>query len=119
MNRLPRGVATQDTVNPLDFRHAAAGDFSKLKGFNFNYKWLLDQALPVKFQHHLDVPSGNLLLELPSFIVQRKKGFPEGPTHFQIASCGALVDFMHGNYSCQISMSDLLPLNKKHQGRSA
>jgi hypothetical protein len=116
MNRLLLDVAKQDTTNRLGFRHAGAGDFSKLEGFDFNYKLPLDRAFPVKFQHRLDALSGNLQLELPSFIARRKKGFPKGATHFRIISCGALVDFMHDNYSRQISMSDLLPLSKKTPG---
>jgi hypothetical protein len=113
MNKLMRTAAKQDPVNEVGFRCAAQGDAGLLAGFEFNDELSLDKALPVDFAHSLDVATGAVRLEVPSFIARRKKGFPKGATHFRIVSCAAIVDFAHDGYANHIKTSELLPLGKK------
>ena len=116
MNKLLRSVSKRDMHSDFGFRHAGMGDVRLLAGFDFNHQLLLDQALPVKFEHSLDATTGTLRLEVPSFIARRKKEFPAGATHFRIVSCGAVVSFLHGSYTNDIKASELLPLGKKTPG---
>jgi len=113
MNKLLHKAAMQDPKNDLGFRCAAQGDAGLLAGFEFNDELSLDKALRVDFAHSLDVASGAVRLEVPSFIARRKKGFPKGATHFRIVSCAAIVDFAHDGYANHIKTSELLPLGKK------
>jgi hypothetical protein len=113
MNKLLRQAAMPDPKNDLGFRCAAQGDAGLLAGFEFNYELSLDKAMPVDFAHSLDVVTGTVQLEIPSFIARRKKGFPKGATHFRIVSCAAIVDFAHDSYANHIKTSELLPLGKK------
>ena len=113
MNKLLHKAAMQDPVNEMGLRCAAQGDARLLAGFEFNDELPLDKALPVDFAHSLDIASGAVRLEIPSFIARRKKGFPKGATHFRIVSCAAIVDFAHDGYANHIKTSELLPLGKK------
>jgi hypothetical protein len=106
-------MAKTDKHSRRPCRHAAAGEISLMEGFEFNHQLSLDQALPVKVTHNLDVASGVMQLELPAFIERRKKGFPKEATHFRIVSCGVVVDFESGKYRNDAHTSDLLPLGKQ------
>jgi hypothetical protein len=106
-------MAKTDKRSRRPCRHAAAGDISLMEGFEFNHQLSLDQALPVKVTHSLDVATGVMQLELPSFIGRRKKGFPKEATHFRIVSCGVVVDFVNGEYRNDAHTSGLLPLGKQ------
>jgi hypothetical protein len=116
MNGLMRKASMQDEYSGYGHRCAAHGNISLLEGFDFNQKLLLNQALPVSFEHGLDVTTGTAKLVLPSFIARRKKGFPKGATHIQIVSCAAIVDFGRDGYANNIKSSELLPLSKKTPG---
>jgi hypothetical protein len=112
MNGLLYSVADQDEQHGLGCRCAAAGDVSRLKGFEFNHKLSLGYALPVPFEQHLDAASGTAQVNIPSFIARRRKGFPKEATHFKIVSCVATVDFDQDSNSRHIVESELLPLSK-------
>lgn len=113
MNKLLHRVSRTDTYSLYGYRHAGAGDLSLLTGYEFNPELLLDKALPMPFKHSLDVVTGAVRLELPSFIARRKKSYPKGATHCRIISCAAVVDFTHNSYANTIKPSELLPLGKK------
>jgi hypothetical protein len=116
LNGVMYAAAMQDDYHDMGYRHASAGDLSLLEGFDFNKHLLLATALPIVFEHSLDVESGILKVEVPSFVARRKKGFPAEATHFRIVSCGAAVNFIEDRVSNDIKLSDLLPLSKKTPG---
>lgn len=113
MNGLLYSVAEQDQEHDLGYRCAGSGDVSRLEGFEFNHKLSLDYALPVCIEQQLDAASGSVQVNIPSFIVRRRKGFPPEATHFKILSCVGMMDFDKRRYSNHIEESDLLPLSKK------
>jgi hypothetical protein len=93
MNKLLRKAASQDKLNEFGARQTV-GDVSFLTGFEFNPDLLLETVLPVKFRQSLAIQSGTVRLQLPSFMVRRKKGFPKEATHFRIVSCGSVVNLL-------------------------
>lgn len=113
MNKLLHHAAMQDEQSGYGFRQVSADSAGLLTGFEFNHKLSLDKALPVRFEHQLDVVTGAVRLEVPSFLARRKKGYPPGATHCRIISCAAVVDFAHESYANTIKTSELLPLGKK------
>jgi len=113
MIKLLYTMAKTDKRSRRPCRHAAAGDISLMEGFEFNHQLSLDQALPAKVTHSLDVVTGVMQLELPSFTARRKKGFPKEATHFRIVSCGVVVDFVSGKYRNDAHTSGLLLLGKQ------
>jgi hypothetical protein len=116
MIKVLHATAKTDKQSKAHCRHAAAGDLSLLEEFEFNDQLSLDQALPVKFVHSLGVETGNVRLEIPSFIARRKKGFPKEATHFRIMSCGVAVDFANKDFNRHASASELLPIGKQTPG---
>jgi hypothetical protein len=113
MNGLMHHVSRSDVQSGYGYRHAGASDLSLLTGFDFSKALSLDNALPVPFEHSLDVITGVVRLVIPSFIARNKREYPKGATHFRIVSCAALVDFAQGQYANSIKSTELLPLSKK------
>ena len=113
---LLHSVSLHDTVNDFGSRCAAAGDVSKLTGFDFSETLSLATALPIKFEHSLNAGTGVMKVQIPSFIAYKRKSFPKEATHFRIVSCGAAVNFGHHQYASKIKASDLLPLSRKTPG---
>jgi hypothetical protein len=113
MNGLMHRVSRTDEYSEYGYRHVGGGDMGLLGGFDFNKLLSLDKALPVPVEHSLDVTSGTVRLEVPSFIARRKRDFPKGATHFRIVSCAAVVDFVHDSYANTIKTTELLPLGRK------
>jgi hypothetical protein len=116
MNGLLFAAALKDPDNDWGYRHISAGDASKLAGFDFNKALRLASAFPVKFEHSLDAATGLLQVKLPSFIMRKKKVFPDGVTHFRIVSCGVMINFMDACYWKSIKTSNLLPFSRKIPG---
>lgn len=116
MIALLRSVSRMDKCSDWGYRRAGAGDVNLLTGFDFNPGLLLDQVLPIKFQHSLDSPTGILQLKLPVFLLRHKKGLPKKATHFRIVSGGAAVDFVKGCYHRDVKVSALFPLGKGTPG---
>lgn len=114
--KLMHRISRLDLHSEYGFRHAAGGDLGLLAGFDFNQTLLLEQALPVCFTHSLDIASGNVRLQLPSFIARKKKVYPPAATHFRIVSCAAVIDFTDDRYSNHTRKSELLPLGKSTPG---
>jgi hypothetical protein len=112
-NKLLHQMRKSDTVNPLGYRHANAGNINLLEGFDFSHLLGLDTALPVALACSMDVHSGSMQVTVPDTIVRRKKAFPAGASHFRIMSCAAMVDFDKEQYASHIVQSDLMPLSKK------
>jgi hypothetical protein len=106
-------AAAQDNTHEIGSRYAAAGDVSLFEGFEFGNKLRLDWALPVSFVQDLNIASGSMKVEVPSFIARKRNGFPKAATHFRIVSGGASINFEEGRYVNDIKTSALLPLRKK------
>lgn len=116
VNGLLHKVCKEDKLNGYGSRCAAGGDIGLLTGFDLNKKLSLNTVLPVQPVHSLDSTTGNMKVQISSFIAYKRKGYPQEATHFRMVSGGVLVNFSDDGYSNNIQTSELLPLSRKTPG---
>lgn len=91
-------VIQADLVNPRGLRNVIDGEALLLQGFEFNLNAKLSATLYATYTATIDRISGNLVVDIPSFIPLNMIGAPSGTTHFRLKSAGAEVDFEGNAY---------------------
>jgi hypothetical protein len=68
-----------------------------LQGFDFNNQWKIEHYY---FSHPytvtLDRTTGNVTVNVPSFVQIEMITAPDGTTHFRLSLAGAEIDFENG-----------------------
>lgn len=119
MNGLFYTAARRDTTNDLGSRRSWQGAIELLKGFEFNPKLLMRDALPLVLNLSPDGETGDSTMTIPAFIARKRKLFPKEATHFRVVSGVAVLDFMNSRYQNDIQLSELMPLGKKTPGATS
>jgi len=104
-------VIKADETNPRGFRNVIDGEAEFLKGFDFNANSKLNTTLYAPFTGVINRATGQLSIDLPSFIPVNMVAAPNGTTHFKIVSAGAEIDFEQGVYVADVKTTASLPWN--------
>ncbi|TAL49613.1 MAG: hypothetical protein EPN92_02640, partial [Chitinophagaceae bacterium] len=102
-------VIKADEVSPRGFRNVIDGEAELLNGFEFNANSKLGTTLYAPFTNILNRVSGELTVNIPSFIPINMVAAPAGTTHFKIVSAGAEIDFENGDYVNDFKTTAELP----------
>jgi hypothetical protein len=104
-------VIRSDKVNPRGFRNVMNSEAELLQGFEFNSKNALVTTLNVPFTAGIDRGTGELAINIPSFVPVNDMAAPDGASHYRIIAAGSAIDFENGSYFTDIKTSGILPLD--------
>ncbi|MEI9912217.1 MAG: hypothetical protein WDO71_22740 [Bacteroidota bacterium] len=79
-------VLQADTVSPRGFRNVVSGELEMLEGFEFNINSKLGTTLFAPFTATVNRVTGELTVNIASFIPSNMVAAPAGSTHFKIIS---------------------------------
>lgn len=102
-------VIQADTVSERGLRNVIDGEAELLFGFEFNIRGKLGTSLYAPFVGAIDRVSGEITVDLASFVPSNMLAAPSGTTHFKIISAGAEVDFEAETYVVATSETAILP----------
>lgn len=91
-------VLQSDPVHDKGERVVASGDLSLLRGFEFNHKLSLDDALPLNVENAYAIEEGRVIIDIPAFRLRKKKALPADATHYRLVSCVLSIDYEKGTY---------------------
>jgi hypothetical protein len=102
-------VIQADLVNERGLRNVIDGEAELLNGFDFNITGKLATTLFAPFTGSIDRVSGEISVDLASFIPATMIAAPSGTTHFKIISGGAAIDFEAETFVSSNSETAVLP----------
>jgi hypothetical protein len=102
-------VIQADTVSDRGLRNVIDGEAELLFGFEFNIRGKLGTSLYAPYVGAIDRVSGEITVDLASFVPANMIAAPSGTTHFKIISAGAEVDFEAETYVVATSETAILP----------
>ncbi|HEY6144271.1 MAG TPA: hypothetical protein VIV55_12725 [Flavobacterium sp.] len=86
-------VIQADLVNERGLRNVIDGEAELLTGFEFNIGGKLGTSLFAPYVGAIDRATGEITVDLESFVPANMLAAPSGTTHFKIISAGAEIDF--------------------------
>ena len=104
-------VIQADAVNTRGQRNVIDGEAELLQGFEFNISGKLSTTLFAPFTASINRFTGELGVNIPSFLPVNMIGAPSGATHFKINTAGAEIDFTNGTYVVDTQSSVEIPVN--------
>lgn len=102
-------VIKADTVSDRGQRNVIDGETELLIGFEFNSNGKLSNSLYAPTTSNIDRVTGEITLEIPSFVPINMIAAPAGTTHFKIISGGAELDFEAESHVVATSETAILP----------
>lgn len=111
LTRAMMEVIKADATNERGQRNVIDGEAVLLEGFDFNNNGKLSTTLYAPYTSSIDRVTGELSINIPSFIPTNMVQAPAGTTHFKIVSAGAEIDFENKSYVSQQQSSAVLPWN--------
>ncbi|MFV8344644.1 hypothetical protein [Flavobacterium sp. ZB4P13] len=102
-------VIQADLISIRGLRNVIDGEAELLAGFEFNIRGKLGTSLFAPFVGAIDRATGNITVDLASFIPSNMIAAPSGTTHFKIISAGAEVDFEAETFVETHSETAILP----------
>lgn len=102
-------VIKADEVSPRGMRNVIDGESELLTGFEFNSNSKLGTTLFAPFTKNVNRVTGELSVDIPSFIPANLVAAPAGTTHFKITSAGAAIDFETGSNVTDLKSTAELP----------
>ena len=104
-------VVKADMVSTRGLRNVIDGEVDLLVGFEFNIRGKLGTSLFAPFVANIDRVTGEITVDLASFIPSNMIAAPTGTTHFKIISAGAEIDFEAETFVEVHSETAILPWN--------
>lgn len=104
-------VLQADAVSERGLRNVIDGETELLVGFEFNIRGKLSNSLYAPYAAQIDRVTGELTIDILSFIPTNMIAAPSGCTHFKVISGGAEIDFENGSYIIATSETAVLPWN--------
>lgn len=86
-------VIQADTTSERGLRNVIDGEAELLAGFEFNIRGKLGSSLFAPYTAGINRVSGEISVDIPSFIPSNVIAAPGGTTHFKIISAGLEIDF--------------------------
>ena len=102
-------VIQADVISVRGLRNVIDGEAELLTGFEFNIRGKLGTSLFAPFVAGIDRVSGDITVDLDSFIPANMLAAPTGTTHFKIISAGAEINFENETFVEAHSESAILP----------
>lgn len=102
-------VIQADLISVRGLRNVIDGEAELLAGFEFNIRGKLGTSLFAPFVGVIDRVTGNITVDLASFIPSNMIAAPSGTTHFKIISAGAEIDFETETFVEAHSETAILP----------
>ena len=102
-------VIQADLVSERGLRNVIDGEAELLFGFEFNIRGKLGSSLYAPFVGVIDRVTGDVSVDLASFVPANMIAAPSGTTHFKIISAGAEVDFETETFVVTTSETAILP----------
>ncbi|WP_367757332.1 hypothetical protein [Flavobacterium sp. WC2430] len=102
-------VIQADLVNERGLRNVIDGEAELLVGFEFNVGGKLGTSLFAPFLGSIDRVTGEITVNLASFIPANMIAAPGGTTHFKIISAGAEINFEADTFVTSNSETAILP----------
>jgi hypothetical protein len=102
-------VIQADLVNERGLRNVIDGEAELLAGFEFNIRGKLGTSLFAPFVGTIDRVSGDVSVDLPSFVPANMIAAPGGTTHFKIISAGAAINFEAETFVVATSETAIFP----------
>lgn len=104
-------VVKADATSTRGQRNVIDGEVELLKGFEFNENGKLAATLFAPYKATIDRATGELKVEIPSFIPGNMMTVPDGSTHFKLNMGGAAIDFVSGAYDVDIQSPANMPID--------
>jgi hypothetical protein len=102
-------VIQADTTSDRGLRNVIDGEAELLNGFEFNIRGKLGTSLFAPFVATIDRVTGEIKVDLVSFIPSNMIAAPTGTTHYKIISAGAEIDFEAESFIEAHSETAILP----------
>ncbi|MFV8334117.1 hypothetical protein [Flavobacterium sp. GSP14] len=102
-------VIQADLVNERGLRNVIDGEAELLVGFEFNIGGKLGTSLFAPFVSTINRVSGEIAVDLASFVPANMIAAPSGTTHFKIISAGAAINFEAENFVVASSETAIIP----------
>jgi hypothetical protein len=102
-------VIQADLTNERGLRNVIDGEAELLIGFDFNITGKLGTTLFAPFTGTIDRVTGEISVDLASFVPANMIAAPGGTTHFKIISAGAEIDFEAESFVVSNSETAILP----------
>ena len=102
-------VIQADLISERGLRNVIDGEAELLFGFEFNIRGKLGTSLFAPFVGAIDRVSGEITVDIASFVPANMLAAPSGTTHFKIISGGAEVDFEAETFVVATSETGILP----------
>ena len=102
-------VIQADMISERGLRNVIDGEAELLIGFEFNIRGKLGTSLFAPFTAAIDRVTGEITVDLASFIPANMIAAPSGTTHFKIISAGAEIDFEAETFIETHSETAILP----------
>jgi hypothetical protein len=102
-------VIQADTTSDRGLRNVIDGEAELLAGFEFNIRGKLGTSLFAPFVANIDRVTGEIKVDLASFIPSNMIASPTGTTHFKIISAGTEIDFEAETFVEAHSETAILP----------
>ena len=109
MTRAFVAVVKADAVNERGLRNVLDGETELMEGFEMNRNSALSSTLYAPYTATIDRVTGELVVNIPSFIPLNLVSAPAGTTHFKINSAGVAVDFENESYEVNVNSSAEMP----------
>lgn len=102
-------VIQADMVSERGLRNVIDGEAELLQGFEFNIRGKLGTTLFAPFTSQVDRVTGEVNVNLASFVPANMIVAPGGTTHFKVISGGAEIDFEQETFVIATSETAILP----------
>lgn len=104
-------VIKADATSERGLRNVIDGETELLNGFEFNERGKLGTSFYAPFVGAIDRVTGELTIDIATFIPANMVTAPSGTTHFKIISAGAEIDFETETYVVSNSETAILLLD--------
>jgi len=104
-------VIKADETSERGLRNVIDGETELLNGFEFNERGKLGTSFYAPFVGGIDRATGELTIDIASFVPANMVTAPIGTTHFKIISTGAEIDFQNETYVVSNSETAILSLD--------
>lgn len=111
LTQLMMKVLQADAVSVRGERNVIDGEAELLQGFEFNNRAALGGVLFAPFVPSIDRLTGEVTVDIASFIPSNMIMAPGGTTHYKIISAGAEIDFKNEMFVVSSAESAPLPWN--------
>ena len=102
-------VIQADSTSERGLRNVIDGEAELLAGFEFNIRGKLGTSLFAPYTAAIDRVTGELTVDVPSFIPTNMVAAPTGTSHYKIISAAAEIDFEAETFVVANSETAILP----------